>query len=82
MQPWPAKTRSLRAVRALLAVPGRAPTAAVSSCRCPYTARIEERTAKIEVLCEPYLHQIAQLDEVPGTGVIRPRMSSRGSAPT
>jgi transposase len=35
-----------------------------------YTARIGELTAKIEVLCEPYLHQIAQLDEVPGTGVI------------
>jgi transposase len=35
-----------------------------------YTARIQELTAKIEVLCEPYLHQIAQLDEVPGTGVI------------
>jgi len=35
-----------------------------------YTARIGELTAKIEVLCEPYLHQIAQLDAVPGTGVI------------
>ena len=35
-----------------------------------HTARIEDLTAKIEVLCEPYLHQIAQLDEVPGTGVI------------
>ena len=35
-----------------------------------YTARIEELTAKIEVLCQPYLHQIAQLDAVPGTGVI------------
>jgi transposase len=35
-----------------------------------YTARIQELTAKIEVLCEPYLHQIAQLDAVPGTGVI------------
>jgi len=35
-----------------------------------YTTRIEELTAKIEVLCEPYLHQIAQLDAVPGTGVI------------
>src|SRR5215475_2459266 len=34
------------------------------------TAQIEELTAKIEVLCEPYLHQLAQLDEVPGTGVI------------
>ena len=35
-----------------------------------YTARIEELTAKIGVLCQPYEHQIAQLDEVPGTGVI------------
>jgi transposase len=35
-----------------------------------YTARIQELTAKIEVLCEPYLHQITQLDAVPGTGVI------------
>jgi transposase len=35
-----------------------------------YTARIGELTAKIEVLCQPYLHQIAQLDAVPGTGVI------------
>jgi len=35
-----------------------------------YTARIEELTAKIEVLCQPYLRQIAQLDAVPGTGVI------------
>ena len=35
-----------------------------------YTARIEQLTAKIEVLCEPYLPQIAQLDAVPGTGLI------------
>ena len=35
-----------------------------------YTARIEELTAKIEVLCQPYLRQIEQLDAVPGTGVI------------
>jgi transposase len=35
-----------------------------------YTARIQELTARIEVPCEPYLHQIAQLDAVPGTGVI------------
>jgi transposase len=35
-----------------------------------YTARIGELTAKIEVLCQPYEHQIAQLDAVPGTGVI------------
>ena len=35
-----------------------------------YTAQIEELTAKITVLCQPYEHQIAQLDAVPGTGVI------------
>jgi transposase len=35
-----------------------------------YTARIEELTGKIDALCQPYLHQIAQLDAVPGTGVI------------
>jgi transposase len=35
-----------------------------------YTARIEELTAKIGVLCQPYEHQITQLDAVPGTGVI------------
>src|SRR6516164_3242834 len=35
-----------------------------------YTAQIEELTAKIAVLCQPYEHQIAQLDAVPGTGVI------------
>ncbi len=35
-----------------------------------YTARIGELTAKIDVLCEPYARQIAQLDAVPGTGVI------------
>ena len=35
-----------------------------------YTARIGELTARIEVLCQPYEHQIAQLDAVPGTGVI------------
>jgi transposase len=35
-----------------------------------YTARIEELTGKIEVLCQPYLHQIEQLDAVPGTGII------------
>jgi transposase len=34
------------------------------------TARIEELTGKIGVLCQPYEHQIAQLDAVPGTGVI------------
>ncbi len=35
-----------------------------------YTTRIEELTAKIEILCEPYRRQIEQLDAVPGTGVI------------
>jgi transposase len=35
-----------------------------------YTARIDELTAKIKILCQPYEHQIAQLDAVPGTGVI------------
>jgi len=35
-----------------------------------YTAQIEELTAKIAVLCQPYEHQIARLDAVPGTGVI------------
>jgi transposase len=34
-----------------------------------YTAQIEELTEKIAVLCQPYEHQIAQLDAVPGTGV-------------
>jgi transposase len=35
-----------------------------------YTARIDELTVKIGALCQPYEHQIAQLDAVPGTGVI------------
>ena len=35
-----------------------------------YTAQIDELTAKIEALAEPYLHQIAQLDAVPGIGTI------------
>jgi transposase len=35
-----------------------------------YTAQIDELTAKITVLCQPYEHQIAQLDAVPGTGMI------------
>jgi transposase len=34
-----------------------------------YTARIGELTVKIGALCQPYEHQIAQLDAVPGTGV-------------
>ena len=34
------------------------------------TAQIQELSAKIEELCEPYLHQIAQLDAVPGIGII------------
>jgi len=35
-----------------------------------YTAQIAELTAKIEVLAEPWLHQIEQLDTVHGTGRI------------
>jgi transposase len=35
-----------------------------------YTAQIEQLTAKIEVLTEPYLHQVRQLDEIDGIGVI------------
>src|SRR5712691_8537794 len=35
-----------------------------------YTAQIDELTAKIEVLAEPYLHQIGQIDAVHGTGKI------------
>ena len=35
-----------------------------------YTAQIEQLTAKIEVLTEPWLHQIGQLDEIDGIGVI------------
>jgi len=35
-----------------------------------YTAQIGELTEKIAVLCQPYEHQIGQLDAVPGTGVI------------
>jgi transposase len=35
-----------------------------------YTAQIEALTARIEVLAEPYLHQIAQLDEVDGVGQV------------
>jgi hypothetical protein len=38
----------------------------VDSC----TAQIDELTAKIEVLAEPWLHQIEQLDAVRGTGSI------------
>ncbi len=34
------------------------------------TAQVSELDAKIEVLCEPYAHQIAQLDAIPGFGVI------------
>src|SRR5258707_1298775 len=59
------------------ALPGRPNTdkhAAVRAMMLPptehYTAGIEELTGKIEVLCQPYLHQIEQLDAVPGTGVI------------
>ena len=34
------------------------------------TAQIDELTARIEVLAEPYLHQIEQLDAVHGAGII------------
>jgi transposase len=34
------------------------------------TAQIKELTGKIEALCQPYLHQIGQLDAIPGFGVI------------
>ncbi len=34
------------------------------------TAQIKELAEKIEVLCQPYQHQIAQLDAIPGFGVI------------
>ena len=34
------------------------------------TAQIDKLSAQIEVLCEPYLHQISQLDAVPGFGII------------
>jgi transposase len=35
-----------------------------------YTGQIEQLTAKIEVLTEPYLHQIGQLGEIDGIGMI------------
>lgn len=35
-----------------------------------YTAQIEELTLKIEALTEPCLHQIGQLDEIDGIGII------------
>jgi transposase len=35
-----------------------------------YTAQIDQLTAKIENLAGPYLHQVAQLDAVPGIGVV------------
>ena len=34
------------------------------------TAQIDELSKKIDVLCEPYERQIAQLDGVPGFGII------------
>jgi transposase len=37
------------------------------------TAQVSELTVKIEVLCEPYARQIAQLDAIPGFGVITAR---------
>ena len=35
-----------------------------------YTTQIEALTAKIEVLAEPYLHQVTQLDEIDGVGQV------------
>jgi transposase len=34
------------------------------------TAQVSELSARIEVLCEPYARQIAQLDGIPGFGII------------
>jgi len=34
------------------------------------TRQIQELSQRIDVLCEPYQHQISQLDAVPGTGII------------
>ena len=34
------------------------------------TAQITQLTARIEVLIEPYLHQVGQLDEIDGIGII------------
>ncbi len=35
-----------------------------------YTAQITQLTARIEALAEPYLHQIAQLDAIPGIAAL------------
>jgi transposase len=35
-----------------------------------YTTQISQLTARIEKLAEPYLHQVRQLDEIDGVGVI------------
>jgi transposase len=35
-----------------------------------YTGQIEALTARIEALIEPYLHQVEQLDAVPGIGAV------------
>jgi transposase len=35
-----------------------------------YSAQIAELTARIEALTEPYLHQIGQLDQIDGIGII------------
>jgi transposase len=35
-----------------------------------FTAQIDQLTARIETLAEPYLHQIRQLDEIDGVGTI------------
>jgi transposase len=34
------------------------------------SAQVAELSAQIEVLCQPYAHQIAQLDAIPGFGVL------------
>jgi transposase len=47
-----------------------------------YTAQIGELTEKIAVLCQPYEHQIGQLDAVPGTGVTTAQDISPRSGPT
>src|SRR5258707_381345 len=35
-----------------------------------YTAQIQELTTKIEALAEPWLHQVTQLDAIPGIGQV------------
>jgi len=42
-----------------------------------YTTQIEALTAKIEVLAEPYLHQVTQLDEIDGVLLDTPPFAPR-----